>query len=563
MARDDLERYRSEGIIAYIGNKRRLLPLIGEALEAASGGPLDGLRLADPFSGSGIVSRYARSRGMRVLANDWEPYARVLARAWLEPVPEDIPRLFGGEQGLDEAVDAMNALPPPSPEECYLARYYAPASDRIEDADYRTERLFYTRGNALRLDAARNSLERTAATSKIPLSGDDADLRFCLLLAPILYAAATQVNTSGVFKAYHKGFGGHGRDALGRITRPIRFQSPVVVDREPGRVLCGDANALADEGAFADADAVYLDPPYNQHQYGSNYHLLNTLVRWDRIPEPLELDSTGRLRRKAAIRPDWVRTRSAYCTRRGASDAFDGLLDALQAPALLVSYSTDGIIPFERLRRRCEAYGRLRILVRPYATYRGGRQSAARRDRNLEFIMIVERGRRTSRVDRDAVDRMLLRRRYDLLAKDFFHPDRLRVAGRFRGDDWTPDLPGNPPTIPTRHRIRFPALPEFDDLSDQAARCLVDHLEQARSRSRDEDLELIETAWRSHPGLCGDLLRELPRILRKLAHRKHREAFERHLAVIRSLGLEDENGYAAIADDLQDIEALAADRFAG
>lgn len=173
------------------------------------------------------------------------------------------------------------------------------------------------------------------------------------------------MNTSGVFKACHKGFGGHGKDALGRIMTPVEFKPPIVIDPLSGRVFCEDANLLAGRGVISDSDIVYLDPPYNQHQYGSNYHLLNTLVRWDRIPEPMDIGSDGRLLRKAGIRRDWGETRSEYCYRKSAGEAFDGLMDSLDAPLVLVSYSTDGIIPFDQLRARCEDYGRVRLAANP------------------------------------------------------------------------------------------------------------------------------------------------------------------------------------------------------
>jgi len=30
-----------------------------------------------------------------------------------------------------------------------------------------------------------------------------------------------------------------------------------------------------------EADLAYLDPPYNQHRYFTNYHVWETLVAWD------------------------------------------------------------------------------------------------------------------------------------------------------------------------------------------------------------------------------------------------------------------------------------------
>lgn len=561
MEKAEKNLYLVQGIIAYIGNKRRLLSLIGDAMRQAAGPNLKGLRFTDLFSGSGIVSRYARTLGMRVTANDWEPYARVLARAWLEPVSGDISRLFGSPGGLEKAVGLMNSLPDPEEESQYLARYFAPSSMNPDEGDYRTERLFYTRENALRLDAARNYLETDSSTLPAAGTTDDDDLRRCLLLAPIIFEAATHVNTSGVFKACHKGFGGHGKDALGRIMAPIEFKPPIIIDAPSGRVFCEDANLLAARGAISDSDIIYLDPPYNQHQYGSNYHLLNTLVRWDRIPEPLDTGPDGRLLRKAGIRSDWSDTRSEYCYRKSAEEAFGGLMDSLEAPLVLVSYSTDGIIPFDRLRARCEDYGRVRLAANPYVTYRGGRQSNRRRDRNLEFVLIVERGLKTRSKDKKEVDRVLINRRLQLLANDLLRPEILRTFGKTDGQIWQLELPGAVIKIKTRHLARIRELPDITSLDDRDAGAFVRLLEDSRCRSRDEELEVLETLWNSHPEDCRDLVKDIPRILRKMAHRKYRDQFMKRLKSLRETGGRHPADFAQISDELDRIEDQARLRF--
>ncbi len=552
--------YLSEGIIAYIGNKRRLLRLIGDALRKAAGGPLEGLRFADPFSGSGIVSRYARRLGMRVTANDWEPYARVLAKAWLEPVPADIVRLFGDSDALEAAVEKLNHLPSPAENEEYLARYYAPSSSDPLKADYRTERLFYTRENALKLDAARNWIELAAASGQ---AESDEDLRRSLLLAPVIYAAATHVNTSGVFKAFHKGFGGHGKDALSRIMRPIEFKAPRVIEAPPGKVYCRDAADLVSEGLVSDADIVYLDPPYNQHQYGSNYHLLNTLVKWDHLPEPLELGADGTLKRKAGIRRDWSVTRSDYCIRRTAETALAALLDGLQAPLLLVSYSTDGIIPFDKLRSLCEDYGRLKLEANPYPTYRGGRQSVGRKDRNIEFVLIVEKGRRTKKRNRLDVDRILLERKIQLQSSGFFHPRRLASLGRFEDSFWSLDLPGGIFNVEMRHFVRIVSLPNLEELSCDDLRVFSDFLDEAICTSRSEELDVLKEVWLRNPNDCRDIVKEIPRILKKMAHKKYRDEFENQIRSLRDSGSRFPECFSFITEQIDKIEELAAKRFVG
>ena len=134
-----------------------------------------------------------------------------------------------------------------------------------------------------------------------------------------------------------------------------------------------DANILAASGEIPEGGITYLDPPYNQHQYGSNYHMLNTIALWDKIPAPMVLNEKGVLREKAAIRKDWVKTRSSYCYRSKAEEAFAGLMKSIRSDKILISYSNDGVIPFEAMMDICDEKGKTGILSNEYTKYRGGR----------------------------------------------------------------------------------------------------------------------------------------------------------------------------------------------
>ena len=415
--------YLQDQLIAYIGNKRALQPFLAGVFSRLV---RPGAVFLDPFAGSGAVSRLARWLGCRVLANDWEPYAYVLNFASLCVGPSEVEGLFRG--AARALLAELNSLGAPRRE--YVARHYAPRSTAA--ADYRTERLFYTRENALAIDAMRERLEELYPGFQ-PADPEDRKRKY-LLLASLLYGASTHVNTSGVFKACHKGFGGHGRDALGRILAPIRLRLPELLDGPPAEAGCQEA---ADFARGRPADLCYLDPPYNQHQYGSNYHLLNTIALWDRPAVSEERRADGSLRRKAGIREDWVRTRSAYCYRASAAAALAGLLEAVDARYLVLSYSTEGLIPFEELEALLEAQGELELYGSGYVKYRGGRQSISRQVHNVELALVLDRGRSGSAAQRERRRRFHLESRLGLLLRGAFQP-------RQRG--------GGLPRLPRGHR---------------------------------------------------------------------------------------------------------------
>jgi adenine-specific DNA-methyltransferase len=386
--------YASTRLIAYLGNKRALLPFLLSVFRE-----LDGERpvssFLDPFAGSGAVSRLARSRGWVVMANDSEEYSRAVNEAWLGVSADELPCLFREEGGLARVLGALNDLhpergdlEPPCPVEPYIARHYAPASTSAPD--WRRERLFYTRENAVFVDRARCAIEHLRPPC--PAAGGEAprarEAERALLLGLLVYEAATHANTSGVFKAYHKGFGGHGRDALGRILSPMRLEAPLLWGGPPSETGREDASAFC---ASRSADLCYLDPPYNQHQYGSNYHLLNTVARWDRRPVRDDRTGDGSLVFAAGIPPSWAESRSDFCSRRTAAAAFRRLVASVDARTIALSYNTEGLVAVEELFDILSDRADVSLRSLDYVKYKGGRQSASRRLRNCEILFVARR----------------------------------------------------------------------------------------------------------------------------------------------------------------------------
>jgi adenine-specific DNA-methyltransferase len=546
--------YLQDQLIAYIGNKRALQPFLAGVFGRLA---QPGAVFLDPFAGSGAVSRLARWLGYRVLANDWEPYAYVLNFASLCVGRSEAEGLFRGS-GAAALLAELNALG--APHEEYIARHYAPR--RTEAADYRTERLFYTRENALRIDAVRERLEELYPGFQP--AEPEARAEKYLLLASLLYGAATHVNTSGVFKACHKGFGGHGRDALGRILAPIRLRLPELLDGLPAEAGCQEAAAFA---RGRPADLCYLDPPYNQHQYGSNYHLLNTIALWDRPAVSEERRADGRLERKAGIREDWVRTRSAYCYRSSASAALAGLLQAVDARYLVLSYNTEGLIPFEELAALLEGQGELELYGSGYVKYRGGRQSIGRQVHNVELALVLDRGRPSSPAQRARRRRFHLEQRLGLLLRGAFQPERVAAVFPVCSAGITVRLAGGELLLPMRrlHRFEPEAATALSAASAGAEELeeLLHRLSDCACRDRAEELEVLAgelgEAGGARPG--GPAQRRALWLLRKLAHPKHRRRYEECAALLARLA---EAGHCEVLSrGLEAVRRQAEARFAG
>jgi adenine-specific DNA-methyltransferase len=369
------EEYLFNQLIPYIGNKRKLLDLITQAIRST------GIRkgtFLDLFAGSGVVSRLAKRLGFRIICNDWEPFTRDYNSAFI--IPDGLPpfRNFGG---CENAYRMLNRL---EPIDGYCATYYAPRSDSNPDVE--RERMFFTHANAARIDAIREKIEEWS------VRGTLTNIERSILLASLIYSVSYVSNTSGVFKGFHRGWGGKTQTALYRIKSRMKIVPPILFGSgvHGHEVRCSDASRLAES---TEADIAYVDPPYNQHQYGANYHILNTVALWDKPPVNRSILKGGKTVNKSAIRKDWrTERRSKYCYTESAAREFERLIEKIRAKYVLISYSSDGIIPIDEMidfLRRC---GTLRRLGREYKRYRVSSTRPSAKSHNTEFVLVLKKG---------------------------------------------------------------------------------------------------------------------------------------------------------------------------
>ena len=550
--------YLTQQIIAYIGNKRKLLGLILKAIRQTGTEIKPGLKFFDVFAGSGVVSRLAKMLNFEVYANDWEYYSYIISACYLKTDKRDIINLFGSQENFHALLRKINALPAPKENEQYMAKYYAPKEDDIDEADYKTERLFYTRRNALNIDKIRNYIER-----HFPLNNrSDSNLQIRnILLAELLYESATHNNTSGVFKACHKGFGGHSKDSLTRILGEIKLNPPVLIDSDfPVHVFQEDANELVEK--LEEVDIAYLDPPYNQHQYGSNYHILNTIAKWDHIPAELELNEKGELKEKAAIRHDWINTRSHYCYKEEAAAAFENLIFKIKAEYILISYSTDGIIPFKDMLGICMKKGKVSIVTNEYTTYRGGRQSNKRRNTNIEFILCINTLEKAPESTEEQFESIFIKNKTMLLFKRRFNEQKLKDAcNSFDKSSLLFVIDERQIPIKTDDFFTIEQPKIIDELPNKVLSILHSRLESCVCKDKEEELTGILSKLDGDKETNTKFIKLIPGTLKKLAHKKNKSIFYKCLSEVRGLKNKYPEIYISIEDKIEQIADLAELRF--
>lgn len=284
-------------MIKYIGSKRTLVPVILEAVRRTS----DAKSVIDLFSGTSRVGHALKGAGYRVLSNDHNAYAATLARCYVQSDAEDV---LADAKKLVREFNSLKGVPGYFTETfCERSRFFQPK-------------------NGERVDAIREA---------IAAKGLDPELESVMLVS-LMEAADRVDSTTGLQMAYLKSW-------AARASNDLEMRVPDVLPKAKhgkGQATCLDAFEAA---ATLQADVAYIDPPYNQHSYIGNYHVWESLVRWDK-PEVYGI---------ACKRIDVRQRQSVFNSRPRFADAMRKLLASVQSPILVVSFNNEGYLAREDL----------------------------------------------------------------------------------------------------------------------------------------------------------------------------------------------------------------------
>ena len=360
------EEYLTRQLITYIGNKRALLGFIGDGIKKVQKKiNKKKLKMFDVFSGSGITARYFKQFSDLLIVNDLEKYSAIINECYLSNENElDLSLL---RKYHHEIIGALND----HLDKGFISKLYAPRDDtRIEPG----ERVFYTSRNAMYIDTARQLIE------KVPKEIQK------YFLAPLLSEASIHANTSGVFKGFYKNsdtntgqFGGKNQNALFRIKGEIHLPFPIFSNFNCDTLICNnDANEIIK--SVPEADIAYLDPPYNQHPYGSNYFMLNLILEYT-CPENISSVS--------GIPVNW--NRSDYNRGNRALKVLTDLVTNIKAKYVIISFNSEGFIDIEQMKHMLGKVGKLEILETKYNTFRGSRNLNTREIHVKEYLYLLEK----------------------------------------------------------------------------------------------------------------------------------------------------------------------------
>lgn len=355
-------------LITYIGNKRKIIGEIEKEIELISEkSGKEKLVCTDLFSGSGIVARMLKRHSSKLIVNDLENYSSVINSCYLIN-KKDFPK------------DECEYLRKKIEDSCRLEKLpgiismnYAPQDDNNIK---KGERVFYTHQNAVLIDTYRTLIDKFVPDEKLRK----------FFLAPLITEASVHVNTSGVFKGFYKDkntgigcFGAAGKNALSRIFGKIELKEPVFSNFESDlEIYQKDTVLLSKE--LKDLDIAYLDPPYNQHPYGSNYFMLNLILK-----NKLDVE----ISKISGITQGW--NRSVFNKPYSVLKSMEEIVSNLDSKFIVISYNSEGFISFNEMSEMLKKYGKLKTVEIAYNTFRGSRNLRNRDIHVSEYLFILEK----------------------------------------------------------------------------------------------------------------------------------------------------------------------------
>lgn len=337
----------------FIGGKTLILPYIIELIRKKT---IDVKSISDVFAGSGAVSREFKNLGYNVISNDLMYFSYVLLRGTIGINS----KLEYKNLGISDPIDYLNRLNLSKSNvdisDCFVYQNYSP----------RGNRMYFTEENAIKIDIIRMQIEKWLNESMIT------EDEYFYLMACLLEAVPFVSNITGVYGAYLKHWD---KRALNNINMK---NLEIFRNKSTVKVYNCDSNKIIEN---IKTDLAYFDPPYNQRQYLPNYHVLETIAKYD---NPKIKGVTG-LR-------DYSEQKSDYCRKDSAFNAFDDLISKTRSKYIILSYNTEGILSHKEIIDILEKYGKKDSIDFKHINYRRYKNAKTNKNKNLkEVLYFVER----------------------------------------------------------------------------------------------------------------------------------------------------------------------------
>ncbi len=302
----------------YIGGKSLQINKINSVISSET---ISVSSVIDLFAGSGVVSQNFKSQGYKTISNDFLFFSYVLQRCLI--VLNKKPRF--NKLGINDPIKYLNELEFENTglekSECFIYNNYSPTGN--------CERMYFQPDNALKIDIVRLTIQKWYDHALINEDG------YYYLLAALINAVPYVSNITGVYAAYLKYWDD-------RTFNPLVLKEPTIINnRKKNSCFNVDYKELLGRKC----DLLYADPPYNSREYLPNYHILETIARYD-YPE---ISGVTGVRK-------YDNQKSVFCKKNTVANAFKTLVRDCKCKYILISYNNEGLLSTSELCDICAQY---------------------------------------------------------------------------------------------------------------------------------------------------------------------------------------------------------------
>ena len=223
-----------------------------------------------------------------------------------------------------------------------------------------SERNYFSDFNGKKCDAIRQELEKLYKNKEIDKH------QYNYFLASLINSIDKYANTVSIYGAFLKSL-------KKRAEKNFKLELlPIIEGNKKGKVYNEDVNSLIKK---VKGDILYLDPPYNARQYSTNYHLLETISRYD---NPVIKGKTG-------LRA-CNKQKSKFCSKPQVNQVFEELISNADFKYIFLSYNDEGLMKLEDIKRILEKYGEYRCFATNYKRFKSDKD----KNRNYKKSSTIE-----------------------------------------------------------------------------------------------------------------------------------------------------------------------------
>jgi len=350
----------------FIGNKENLVEKIYQIMLSKN---IQGNSFFDFFAGTSNVGQFFKKKGHQIFSSDLLYFSFVLQKAYIEnnqiPIFKKLlPQiriknnsLFASP--LIQAVDYLNTIPL---QEGFIFQNYTPEGTK----DLDLPRMYFSNENGKIIDTIRLQIEKWKTENLLT------ENEYYILLACLIETVPFYANISGVYAAFQKIWDAR---AVKKLTlRPIES----IVSNKENKVFNQNSVELISE---IQTDILYLDPPYNQRQYAPNYHLLETIAKYD---NPIIKGVSGMR--------NYENQKSQFCNAELGLKELCNIAKNTNYKYLILSYNSEGIMQQDKILSILGSFGKVELVEFDYLRFKSNSNGESKTKKFIqEQLYILKR----------------------------------------------------------------------------------------------------------------------------------------------------------------------------